>query len=93
MLKDIDKRKYNLIQAIIYLEDESAISRLEDELVTIQKAEKLWHSIIKPMRKSITMAEMKEEQHYVPIDEKTFFELADQVGIEEPIEDLLAMLD
>ena len=45
------------------------------------------------MRKTITLAEMKAEQNYIPIDEETFFKLAEKVEIEESIEELLAMLD
>ena len=75
------------------MDDEDAISRLEDQIEAIQKEDNIWHTVFKPMRKTITLAEMKVEQNYAPIDEKTFFELAKKVEIEESIEELLAMLD
>ena len=70
-----------------------ARSRIEDQIEIILEEDNIWHAIIRPMRKTITLAEMKEEQNYTPLDEKTFFELAEKVDIEESIEELLAMLD
>jgi hypothetical protein len=93
MTKNLDKRKYRLIQEIINMDDESSIARIEDQIEAIQKENNIWHAVLKPMRKTITLEEMKEEQNYIPLDEKTFFEMADEVGIEESIEELLAMLD
>jgi hypothetical protein len=93
MTKNLDRRKYRLIEEIIKIEDEDAIARIEGQVQSIQADDGVWLAAFKPMRKTITLAEMKEEQNYAPIDEKTFFELAEQVGIEESIEELLAMLD
>lgn len=93
MTKNLDKRKYKLIQEIISLDDESSIARLEGQLESIQREENLWRAVLKPMRKTISLEQMKKEQNYAPMDEKTFFELAGEVGIEESIEELLAMLD
>lgn len=93
MTKNLDSRKYKLIQEIIQMDDEDSITRIEDQIEAIQKKDNIWHAAIKPMRKTITLEEMKEEQHYTPLDEKIFFELAERVRIEESIEELLAMLD
>ncbi len=93
MTKNLDNRKYKLIQEIINLDDESAITRLEDQIEAIRKEDTLWQAALKPMRKTITLEEMKAEQNYVPLDAETFFEMADEVGIEESVEELLAMLD
>lgn len=93
MTKNLDRRKYKLIQEIIQMDDEDAIGRIEDQIEAIQKKNHIWHAAIKPMRKTITLVEMKEEQHYTPLDEQTFFQFAERVGIEESIEELLAMLD
>lgn len=93
MTKNLDKRKYKLIQEIINMDDEVSIAKIEDQIEAIQKEDNIWHAAIKPMRKTITLAEMKVEQNYIPIDEETFFKLAKEVEVEESIEELLAMLD
>jgi hypothetical protein len=93
MTKNLDKRKYKLIQEIINMDDEVSIAKIEDQIEAIQKEDNIWHAVIKPMRRTITLAEMKVEQNYIPIDEETFFKLAEKVEIEESIEELLAMLD
>lgn len=93
MTKNLERRKYKLIQEIIGIDDEAAVARLEGQIKAIQEEDSIWQAAIQPMRKTITLEEMKEEQQYAPIDEKTFFELAEQINIEESIEDLLAMLD
>lgn len=93
MTKNLDNRKYRLIEEIIKMDDEAAISRIEDQIESIQKGDDIWHAVFRPMRKTITLAEMEKEQNYTPIDEKTFFDLAEKIGIEESIEELLAMLD
>ncbi len=93
MTKNLDKRKYKLIQKIINIDDEISIAKIEDQIEAMQKEDNIWQAAIKPMRKTITLAEMKVEQNYIPIDEATFFELAKQVEVEESIEELLAMLN
>ena len=93
MTKNLERRKYKLIQEIIRMDDEASIAKIEGQIEAMQKENTVWHAAIKPLRKTITLTEMKEEQQYTPIDEKTFFELAENVGIEESIEELLAMLD
>lgn len=93
MTKDLDKRKYHLIQQIMELDDEEAISRIEHQIETINQDSELWSSIIKPIRKSVTIDQMIEEQGYKPIEKEAFFEKVDELEIEESLEDLLAMLD
>ena len=93
MTKDLDKRKYHLIQQIMKLDDEETISRIELQIETIHHDGELWSSIIKPIRKSVTIDQMIEEQGYKPIEKEAFFEKVDELEIEESLEDLLSMLD
>ena len=48
---------------------------------------------IKPIRKSATLDTLKREQHYQPIHKDEFMKKAQAVNIQEPLEDLLKMLD
>ncbi|MCB9035543.1 MAG: hypothetical protein H6557_02880 [Lewinellaceae bacterium] len=47
---------------------------------------------IKPIRANVSLEQIKKEQNYKPISYKEFRELADKIGIEESIEELLALL-
>lgn len=57
-----------------------------------ERTEKVWEAV-KPMRKHVTIEEMIEEQNYKPISREEFYEKIADLNIEEPLEDLLAMLD
>ena len=94
MTDNLNNRKYQLIQEIIRIQNESLIEALEREIIASQKRnERLWASIIKPTKSKLSLTEMISEQSYTPITGDDFFATADKVGIEEPIEDLLKMLD
>ena len=92
MTKDLDSRKYKLIQEIMKLDNEEALSKLEEEVESIQQEEVFW-TAIKPLRKSITLEQMIKEQNYKPIEKDEFFKMVDELEIEESIEELLSMLD
>ena len=92
MTKDLDSRKYKLIQEIMKLDNEEALSKLEEEVESIQQEEVFW-TAIKPLRKTITLEQMIKEQNYKPIEKDEFFKVVDELEIEESIEELLSMLD
>lgn len=92
MTKDLDSRKYKLIQEIMKLDNEEALSKLEEEVESIQQEEVFW-TAIKPLRKTITLEQMIKEQNYKPIEKDEFFKMVDELEIEESIEELLSMLD
>jgi hypothetical protein len=92
MTKDLDSRKYKLIQEIMKLDNEEVLSKLEEEVEAIQKEEVFW-TAIKPLRKTITLEQMIKERNYKPIEKDEFFKMVDELDIEESIEELLSMLD
>ena len=47
---------------------------------------------IKPIRSNISLEQIKKEQNYKPISYKEFRKIADELALEEPIEELLALL-
>ena len=49
--------------------------------------------IFKPTRPFTSVKEMKEEQAYQPINRDAFYKKAAKLKIEEPLEELLSMLD
>jgi hypothetical protein len=92
MTKDLDSRKYKLIQEIMKLDSEEALAKLEEEVEAIQQEEVFWVAI-RPLRKTITVEQMIKEQNYQPIERDEFFKMVDELEIEESIEELLSMLD
>ena len=46
----------------------------------------------KPMRDKLDIEQLKKEQGFKPINKVEFFQKIDELNIEEPLEDLLAMI-
>ena len=55
MTKNLERRKYKLIQEIIRMDDEASIAKIEGQIEAMQKEDTVWHAAIKPMRKTITL--------------------------------------
>ena len=93
MTKNIDERKYKLIREIMELDNESILSRIEEQLASIKADNDLWSKVIKPVKNSITIEQMITEQNYQSIDRDSFFASVNVLEITESIEELLSMLD
>ncbi|HKK79616.1 MAG TPA: hypothetical protein VJ933_08305 [Phaeodactylibacter sp.] len=91
MTKDLSSIKYKLIEEITDIHNEEELLELE-EYVQQLKARKGWQDIIKPVRKDISIEQLKREQGYKPISKKEFDQLAEELDITDPIEELLLML-
>lgn len=91
MIDYLIHRKYALIQEIMQLNEVHDLLLMERQVATIKSREVFWKAA-KPMRKNVTLEQIMREQNYQPIDEKTFFEKAADVQVQEPIEELLEML-
>jgi hypothetical protein len=50
------------------------------------------HHLAKPMRKTLSIEQLKKEQNFKPINKKAFFQKLDALKIEEPIDDLISMI-
>ena len=51
-----------------------------------------FRSAVKPIRQSVTIAQLIDEQNYTPIKAEEFYKEVAELNIEEPLEELLAML-
>ena len=56
-----------------------------------QPTDKFW-SAVKPIRQSVTIEELIKEQNYTPITAEEFYKEVAELNIEEPLDELLAML-
>ncbi|MFM9948274.1 MAG: hypothetical protein ACKV1O_10080 [Saprospiraceae bacterium] len=85
-------RKGYLISAIQAIQDEQELAAVEQYLKVLH-AKRQYGDIIQPMRASISIEAMKIEQAYKGFNGETFDTLAADLDIQEPVEELLAMLD
>lgn len=85
----IEALKLSLIQYIMETQDEKRLQRL---YVVVQSEENMLERLAKPMRKTLDIEQLKKEQGFQPINKKQFFQQLDDLEIEEPIEELLAMI-
>lgn len=100
MTLNFGDRKLKIIQAIMDLKDEFSINKIEKELAYLNKVEAIkettedeaFWQLVQPVKDDITIEEMIAEQNYKPIEKEAFFAKAKKIEIEEPIEELLAML-
>lgn len=95
MTKNLEDRKYRIIQELIKTEDEALIADLENRLAQGREEappDQVWSSAIKPMRETISVEELASEQNYTPLQRDEFFDLTAALDIQEDIEELLAQL-
>ena len=88
-------RKLNIIELILGIDDDILLAALEREaLGLIESANKKPNVLdaVRPIRKNVTLEQMIAEQNTQPIDADTFFSLASKVGLDDPIDELLADL-
>jgi hypothetical protein len=93
----IDTRniKFGLIELIMNIDDNDLLERIEQELIKIHKEAQPLPNVedaVRPIRKNVTLEQIDQEQNYTPFDYKEFRNLADELELEEPIEELLEML-
>lgn len=94
MTKNLDGRKYKLIQEIMRIDREEDLTKLEDQIEALhgQDDAGFW-TAIQSIRKTVTLEELITEQGYQPIRKEEFFQKTNELEFEESLEELLAMLD
>jgi hypothetical protein len=92
--------KLKLIEEIMKLKKEQSLRRIEQEIKSLSAAERELEEqtgklkdLIKPIKKSISIDDMIKEQNYKPIKSDDFYSKVSNLNIEEPLEELLSMLD
>jgi hypothetical protein len=93
MTQNLDQKKMELIREIMDIEEASLLEKIESDIKESKQQSGIWDKVIKPIRKTISIVELVEEQSYEPIEADAFFELAESIAIEEPLEELLLQLD
>lgn len=88
----LEARKYHIIEQITDIQDDKLLIRLENLFNEfLESARKATH-LMKPMRSRLMVEELVMEQEYRGINKNAFDQLLDDIHVEEPIEDLIAMI-
>lgn len=85
-----DKRKLEIIQAVLATTEESILTKVEKLIGVSRKSEFL--EAVKPVLPEKSLKELKKEQNYSPISKVTFDLKATELDIKEELEDLLNQL-
>ena len=93
MTKKLDIIKFSIIKEIMEIDEESVLTKIQEDISTIRSQGSLIEKVFRPTRSTITLDEMKKEQNYTPIQKDEFFKLTEEIGIEESLEELLSQLD
>lgn len=84
-----------VINKILSLEDESTLNNVEDclsiEILDEGSSDEL-QNLFKPVNSRFDLDEIIEQQGYEPVDKAEFDRLINEINIQEPVEELLAML-
>lgn len=87
----IETLKKEILTQIVSIQNEAVLKRVKEILDSISKENDLLYRIVKPVRKNITVEDLIREQNYKGFDRAAFDKLTAELGIEDPIEELLAL--
>ncbi len=88
----LETRKYHLIAEIMRVTDERTLSKFETLLREYHQSFSAIEHLVIPSRPTTDVDQLVKEQGYSGVDLATLDRLIDEVGVEEPIKDLLDML-
>ena len=82
----------SIISKIFALTDTRKLRQLNVIVEQLTDSNDVLQRLAKPMRKKLSIEELKKEQNFKPINKKAFFKKLDALEIEESIEDLITMI-
>lgn len=101
MISVIQKNK--IVNMLQFVDNQNTLKHIEEilqkELQESAKAKKtdglqelMLQEMVKPIRKTITVEQLKKEQDYQPFSMKEYEEMVEELDIRESVDDLLKML-
>jgi len=90
---NVQLEKEKLINSIELINDEDFILKLQTEINQWLATDTLIKSVVKPMREDISVEDLITEQNYQGFNKNQFNNLIDELDVQEPIEELLEMLN
>lgn len=88
----INTLKFRLIELIMRMDDTLALQELEKQAQRIARPTPNVKDALRPIRSNVSLEDIKREQNYKPVSYKEFRAVANELALEEPIEELLDML-
>ncbi len=85
--------KYQLIHTIVQIENIWVLKKIAAFVQQIQEQNPSWNQIVKPLRKTTSLEELKLAQNYQKPLQTEVDDYIQKLAIEEPIEMLLAQLN
>ncbi len=85
----------DIIQFLYQVDDVKLLETIYQQMTeTVKKVKKqpAFMKAVKPIRKNVSLAQIKAEQNYKPVDYQTFRAIADEMVWNESLEELLAAL-
>jgi len=92
MTKNLDSKKLQLIQKITSINSIEEIDNIE-KFVKLLKLNKVHGNIFKEVRNEVNIGSLKKEQNFKNINRAELDKLAEELDIQESIEELLSMID
>jgi hypothetical protein len=89
----VQAKKYQIIEKITHIEDERLLDDLSLFLDAYEsRGDAVLEALMKPMRETLDVEELKKEQNYQGFDAKEVDEIIEEADIQESLEKLLAMI-
>ena len=85
----------NIMELLFQVNDVQALETIykkTEETVRKIKKQPAFMKAVKPIRKNVSLAQIKAEQNYKPVDYQTFRAIADEMVWNESLEELLVAL-
>lgn len=94
-MTNIQLKRMSIIELVMEVSDEELLDAIRKGAVdVIEQSESKPNPFdaVKPMRENVSLEDLMAEQNYRPIDFRSFRALAEEVELDEPIDELLADL-
>ena len=89
---DIAERKLELIQEVSQIQDEQTLNQLETTMRVIRERQERLRKHRKPILKKFDPEAIKRQRKFRGQDKKAFMQLVRKIDVQEPVDELLAML-
>lgn len=89
-MKGAKELQQSIVNKIFSLTDTRKLTQLSVLVEQLTDNSTVLERLAKPMRKKLSIEELKKEQNFKPINKKAFFEKLDALDVDESIEDLIS---
>jgi hypothetical protein len=90
-METIETKKYNIISQIITFNNERIISEVENFIRNIS-LQLNFNDLFRSIKKDLKVEEMMKEQHFKGINKQYFDSIVQDLDIQEPFSELIAMI-